>query len=67
MINKITHYQIAVKKTDALPNYENNLAKINLSGCNACVTNDVILFGFIPHEHQAKEIYKAITGKDSVN
>lgn len=64
MINKITHYQVAVKTSDALPDYEDNLAKINIAGCNACIINDVILFGFIPHEQQAKDIYKAITGDE---
>lgn len=64
MINKITHYQVAVNRQDVLPDYESNLAKINLDGCHSCIINDVFLFGFIPHEQQAKEIYKAITGAE---
>lgn len=64
MINKITHYQVVIPKSDALPGYEDSLAKMNLAGCNACVINGVILFGFIPSEQQARDIYKALTGSE---
>ncbi|AUS00324.1 coil containing protein [Vibrio phage 1.273.O._10N.286.54.C7] len=63
MITSITTYQIAVKEDNALSNWKESLESIDMTGCNAVVVNGVILFGFIPSEIKAKEIYLAITGE----
>lgn len=64
MINVIKSYQVAVNIDDATDGYEERLSKINTAGCSYCIMNNVILFGFIPHEQQAISIHEAITGKD---
>lgn len=67
MINTIKFFQVVVNEVDAVDGWEKNLQSVDLSGCNSVIINGVISFSVIPFEKQAREIYKAITGKNSVN
>lgn len=67
MINAVKFFQVVVNKSDAIEGWEKNLESVNLSGCNSVIINNVITFSVIPFESQARDIYKAITGRNSAN